>query len=132
MNKKIIGIIIVVIIFIGLGVYFALNIEEVEQYTPATGPITISGELACLPKIITRRDQTAECIRGLKGTDGRYYGLRSLFDLIEMDQRNRFLKAGLQFEISGTFSPEEIIGPDGNKYDIVGVIDVVSFTVTSF
>ena len=38
----------------------------------------------------------------------------------------KFSVGGLRVEVSGTFSPEDIKGPDGNTYDVVGVIDVTS------
>ena len=93
----------------------------VEEIEPPSGPITISGEITCLLK--TGQEQTLECAMGLKGTDGRHYGLKNLFKL---DPEYKFSVGGLRVEVSGTFSPEEIKGPDGNKYDVVGVIDVTS------
>ena len=78
--------------------------------------------MTCLPKI-GQGPQTMECALGLKGEDGRHYGLRNLFKL---DPEYKFSRGGLQVEVSGTFSPEEIRGPDGNKYDVVGVIDITS------
>ena len=162
MTKKIIGIIAVMIILAGAGIYFGLNrqpsspshkitdfeecaragypvgesyprqcwtpdgrhfVEEIEQsIPPASGPITISGEMTCLPKT-GQGAQTMECAMGLKGTDGRHYGLKNIFKL---DPEYKFSVGGLRVEVSGTFSPEEIKGPDGNKYDVVGVIDVTS------
>jgi len=162
MSKKFIGIITIIIIFIGVGVYFALNREGslplqkitnfeecvragypveksyprqcwtpngkhfVEDTTkgplPIPGLITISGEITCLPKKGSGA-QTMECAIGLKGTDGQHYGLKNLFKL---DPEYKFSVGGLRVEVSGTFSPEEMKGPDGNKYDVVGVIDVTS------
>jgi hypothetical protein len=78
--------------------------------------------MTCLPKI-GQGQQTLECAIGLKGEDGRHYGLRNLFTL---DPEYKFSRDGLRVEVSGAFSPEEIRGPDGNKYDVVGVIDVAS------
>ena len=62
---------------------------------------------------------------GLKGIgiDRRYYGLKNLFKL---DPEYKFSVGGLRVEVSGTFSPGEIKGPDGTTYDVVGVIDVTS------
>lgn len=98
-------------------------VEEIEQsISPASGTITISGEMTCLTKT-GQGTQTMECAMGLKGTDGRHYGLKNLFKL---DPEYKFSVGGLQVEVSGTFSPEEIKGPDGNKYDVVGIIDVTS------
>ncbi len=97
-------------------------IEEIEQSIPAVGPITISGEIICLPKI-GESVQTLECAIGLKGTDDQYYGLKNL---LKLDPEYKFSVGGLRVAVSGTFSTEEIKGPDGNKYNVVGVIDVTS------
>ncbi len=99
-------------------------VEEVEQNThPASGQVIISGEItSCLPKS-GQGGQTLECAMGLKGIDGRYYGLKNLFKL---DPEYKFSVDGLRVEVSGIFSPEEMKGPDGNRYDVVGVIDITS------
>ena len=100
-------------------------VEKVEQGslpTPTSGQIVVSGEMTCLPKT-GQGAQTLECAMGLKGIDGRHYGLKNLFKL---DPEYKFSVDGLRVQVSGTFRPEEIKGPDGNKYDVVGVIDVTS------
>ena len=97
--------------------------EEIgPNLPPVSGPITISGEMTCLPKT-GQGAQTLECAIGLKGVDGQHYGLRNL---PKLDPEYKFSTNGLQVEVSGIFSPEEIKGPDSNKYDVVGVIDVSS------
>ncbi|MDP2926780.1 MAG: hypothetical protein Q8N65_01430 [bacterium] len=162
MNKKFIWIIVIIIMLVGTGVYFALNrqlspsspqiknfeecahagypvgesyprqcwtpdgkhfVENTAEGTlPIPGPITVSGEITCLPKKGSGA-QTMECALGLKELDGRHYGLKNLFKL---DPEYKFSVGGLRVEVSGTFNPEEMKGPDGNKYDVVGVIDVTS------
>lgn len=98
-------------------------IEEIKGGPlPVSGLITVSGEMTCLPKI-GKGVQTMECAMGFKGRDGHRYGLKNLF---ELDPEYKFSVGGLRVEISGTFSPEGIKGPDGNKYDVVGVINVAS------
>ncbi len=98
-------------------------VEEIGQSPlPAQGPVTISGEITCLPKSGSAQ-QTLECAVGLKGLDGWHYGLKNLF---QHDPEYKFSVGGLRVEVSGIFNPEEIRGPDGNKYDVVGVIDVTS------
>ena len=89
---------------------------------PTAGPITVNGEITCLPKKGTG-PQTMECAIGLRGLDGRHYGLKNLFKL---DPEYKFSAAGLRVEVSGSFNPEEMQGPDGNTYDVVGIIDVTS------
>jgi hypothetical protein len=98
-------------------------VEELESgIPPALGPITISGEMTCLPKVGAGA-QTLECAIGLEATDGNNYGLKNLFNV---DPEYSFSRDGLRVEVSGTLLEEEMQGPDGNRYDIVGVIDVTS------
>lgn len=85
------------------------------------GSITIAGEITCMPKT-GQGTQTMECAIGLKGTDGRHYGLKNLF---KIDPEYKFSVTDLRVEVSGMFSSDEIRGPDGNKYDVV-VIDATS------
>lgn len=94
---------------------------------PIPGPITVSGEITCLPKKGSGA-QTMECAIGLKALDGRHYGLKNLF---QHDPRYKFSVGGLRVEVSGTFSSEEMKGPDGNKYDVVGIIDITSIKETT-
>jgi|SRR3989344_6204316 len=129
MNQKDIIISVIIIVFAGAGAYFALNRQAKLMPTPTptpevspAGPITVNGEISCLPKQGAGQ-QTLECAIGLKGLDGRYYGLENLF---ELDPEHKFSAGGLRVEVSGTFSPEEMKGPGGSKYDVVGVIDVTS------
>jgi len=130
MNQKgFINIIIiaVVVFFVGTGAYFVLNRQTPSTPTPtpkipASGPITINGEITCLPKSGSAQ-QTLECAIGLKGLDGRHYGLKNLF---EHDPDYKFSAMGLQVEVVGILSVEEMRGPDGNKYDIAGVITITS------
>lgn len=134
MNQKgFINIIVIVIVVIlaGAGAYFVLNQQAQLTPTPtptptwrapASGPITVNGEITCLPKKGTG-SQTRECAIGLKDFDGRYYGLKDLF---KFDPEYKFSVGGLRVEVSGSFNPEEMKGHDGNKYDVVGTINVIS------
>lgn len=161
-NKYILIAIVVTVVVIGVGAYFALSrqkppspqvitnfeecakagypvgeshprqcwtpdgrhfVEELGQDPPlAPEPITISGEMTCLPKIGTG-PQTLECAIGLKGEDGRHYELRNLSD---HNPGHKFSTVGLRVEISGTFDPEGVTGPAGKMYDAVGAIDINS------
>ncbi len=124
-------IIVIVIVLAGAGAYFVLNrqthLTPIPTPTPipeapTAGPITVSGEITCLSKSGSAQ-QTLECAIGLKGLDGRHYGLKNLFKL---DPEYKFSVGGLRVEVFGLFNPEEMKGPDGNKYDVVGAIDVTS------
>src|SRR3989344_4204450 len=47
-------------------------VEDITKGSlPASGPITVSGEITCLPKKGTGQ-QTLECAIGLKGSDGQH------------------------------------------------------------
>jgi|SRR3989344_4948296 len=102
------------------GKHFVEDVTERPFLIP--GPITVSGEITCLPKKGSGV-QTLECAIGLKGEDGNYYALKNLFD---HDPSYKFSATGLQVEVVGTLSVEEIFGPDGNKYDIAGAIAITS------
>ena len=125
--------ILIMIIFGGVGAYFSLN-QPIQRppiqtptptpSTPTPGPITVVGEIACLPK----RDSgagfsTLECAIGLRETNGQHYGLKNLF---QHDPEHKFSETGSRVEVSGTFVPEEMLGPGGTKYDVVGTINVTS------
>ena len=129
MNQKNIIIIVAIVVLFGAGAYFVLNRQAQLTPTPtpapiseapAQGPITVSGEITCLPK---RSPGTEECAIGLKGTDGRHYGLKNLS---QHDPEYKFSVTGLHVEVSGIFLPEEMLGPGGAPYDVVGVVDVPS------
>jgi len=126
MNKKLIWAVVVFITFVGVGVYFYLKLNKQlsskQPYPFTSKKITISGETSCLPKA-KREQQTMECAIGLKGKDGRYYGLKNLF---EIDSNPKFSEAGLLVEVSGRLRSEKMRGPDGNEYDVVGVIEISS------
>ena len=92
--------------------------EIVIGELPAPGPIIITGEIACLPKVGSGA-QTLECAIGLKGLDGRYYALKNLF---ELDPHYTFSAGGTNVEVAGTVTYDEMKGPDGKRYDIAGVI----------
>lgn len=126
-------IIVIVVVLAGVGAYFILNRQAQLIPTPtptpipgapAAGPITVRGEITCLPKKNSGPGYyTQECAIGLQGTDGRHYGLKNLF---QHDSEGKFSVTGLRVEVSGIFTPEEMRGPGGAKYDVVGAIDVTS------
>jgi flagellar basal body-associated protein FliL len=98
-------------------------VEDITQsVSPIAGSVTIAGEIACLPKKGSGA-QTLECAIGLKGEDGNYYALKNLS---ERDPEHKFSQTGLMVEVKGILSTEEISAPDGNKYNIAGVITLDS------
>jgi len=129
-------IILIVFMLVSTGVYMALSKNKsitttdtnISTSTPTTttplqiseGPITESGVITCIPKLGTG-PQTMECALGLKNTDGIFYGLKYLSD---HDENFGFVSPDITVEISGTLISEEIFGPDGNKYDTVGTIEI--------
>lgn len=97
-------------------------VEKIEGFPPPDSSlITVSGTITCLPKVGIG-PQTMECAIGIKGDDGKYYGLKNLFER----GGHEFSQAGMRVEVSGIFGLEEMKGPDGNRYDVVGVVDVTS------
>lgn len=122
---------ILVLILLAVGAYFAYfkPIQPPGQsvVVPPAGPITVTGEITCLPKVGSGA-QTLECAIGLRAEDGGHYGLQNLF---ELDPNYEFSVAGMRVEVSGTFIPESMSGPDGNKYDVVGTIDISSIVEIS-
>ena len=122
-------VIIIALVLAGAaGVYFyAVAPSDGSRTPPASspaptpGPITLSGEITCLPH---RGDgpTTLECAFGLRGDDGKYYGLRGI-------AQERFVSGeidvGKRVRVSGT-----LVLPETNeRYDIVGRIDVSDINV---
>lgn len=94
----------------------------VEKVTPQNTPITITGEITCLPKRGSGA-QTMECAFGLKDTKGKYYGLSNLSG---HDPEYRLSRGDVRVRVTGLLSDTIQTGPDGNKYDISGVIAIKS------
>lgn len=138
MKTKILWVVLAVILFVGAAFLIcssrALAPEApgprpigsgggngVRPNVPSAGPITISGDIVCLPK---KGDgpQTMECAYGLHDSDGRNFGLKNLF---RFDPDNHFT-VGERIEVTGEFSPEAVYGPGNSQYDVVGMIDLTS------
>ena len=115
-----------------VGGFFVLNNyiyqeKQGDPIPPQSGPITIKGEITCLPKKGSG-PQTMECAIGLKGEDGNHYALKNLF---EHDPNYTFSTTGMQVEVVGTFTPEEVSGPGNSTYDVVGSISITSIKENS-
>ncbi len=87
---------------------------------PPVGPITITGKMTCLPKV-GNGPQTMECAFGLLADNGYYYALRYPQGL---DPDYQFSQTDLRVEVEGTLLSEMPSGPDGNRYDVAGAIEV--------
>jgi hypothetical protein len=109
---------------------FAIIVAQ-SELASGKRTITITGEVVCLPHKkawfgLFGGTETDECRIGFFG-GGRYYGLNSLdnesFDLLVSAQGS-----GKLFNLSGaiTIPPQAFSSGDFNRYDIVGVIDVIS------
>jgi len=87
----------------------------VKKPQETSRPITIEGEVVCLPH---KPDglETFECTYGLKGDDGKYYGLTNLN---QDDLVSGRITIGLHVRVSGILRPDP-----GSQYDIVGTIEV--------
>lgn len=92
------------------------NKNFVEDIKPNSQPITISGEIACLPKP-GPGPHTLECAIGVKDAHNKYYGLKNLE---KHDPEHKFSSTGQRVEVTGTFLPGD------DKYTTAGTIDVTA------
>lgn len=93
------------------------NQTPTNPSTPGT-PTTLTGTIVCLPH---KGDgpSTMECAFGLKASNGKYYALRNLWEINPL-----LTTTDIQVRVVGTLHAPET----GEKYDIVGSIDVTSAT----
>lgn len=83
--------------------------------------ITVKGEVICLPHKNAGGFVTMECAFGLKGDDGKNYGLKYT------DPESPFMiDTGKRFEVAGNMVPDE-----KGVYDVVGNIEVEAVTPLS-
>jgi hypothetical protein len=115
-----------VIITIFVLVMFGFTNKKHSQTTPPpskeTTNITRVGKISCLPKRSTG-PQTLECAIGLLADNGNYYALNDLF---KYDPDYTLSQTDTRVEVTGTLTREDMLGPDGNPYDIAGVITINS------
>lgn len=115
------------VVVIGLFVYInksaSPRLPNGGSTQPARKTITMKGEIVCLSPRDKTGPQTLECAIGLRGIDGKYYGLKNLNqqDLIEGK-----ITTGQQIQISGVLLSEPSSAGE-EKYDIVGAIEVESY-----
>lgn len=86
-----------------------------DQVVPSQ-PISLTGELICLPHKQTDGPQTLECAFGLKSENGDNYAIS--------DPQMKFVTAmtnGQKYRVTGLFLPET-----DSKYDIVGTIELIT------
>lgn len=81
-------------------------------------PISISGEIACIPHKDKTGPQTLECAIGLLGEDGKYYRFKNLS---QKDIASGRFSTGKKVKIDGT-----IILQSSDIFDFVGYIDATS------
>lgn len=99
---------------------FARRIDEGRALLPAEGePITVQGEMVCLPHRDQTGPQTLECAFGLLAEDGTYYALRDT----DPTYQNVSQPMGVPVEVVGTFTAQ-----NDTKYQSVGIIVVDSIT----
>ncbi len=85
-----------------------------NQELPQSQPVTIRGEVGCLPSKGSG-PMTMECAIGLNADDGKWYGLNADDPTLTGSQ-----PTGSKIEVFGALQP-----PNGNsKFDIAGVIKV--------
>ncbi len=93
---------------------------EPSRPVPAAGPISVRGEMTCLPHRDTSGPQTLECAFGLKDEQGRHYGLR---DTDPAYGNIGHIPGGTTVVVTGEFTPGE-----DEKYASIGVIAVTGVT----
>lgn len=106
---------------VGLAVFvYVADRVGVQQYiqpttvdTKQSEPITVQGEIVCLPH---KGDgpSTQECAIGMRDTNGYFYALKNA----------QIFEIGTSVEIEGNLSDSS----RGEKYDISGTIDVIKTT----
>lgn len=102
------------------GRHFVEEIKQQPVQPSEAKKVIISGKIICLPKI-GQGEQTLECAIGLQGDNGKNYGLRNLSDI---DPQHKLSQTGLPIQVTGVLKEEEMNGPGGSKYDVVGIIYV--------
>jgi len=131
-NKFLISIIVIGLLGGAVSVLALLNYTqfnppadtpEIPEQTEER-PITEQGVITCIPKIGTG-PQTMECALGLQNAEGVYYGLRYLSD---HDENFTLVSPEITVLITGTLVDEEMFGPDGNRYDTIGTIEIATIT----
>ncbi|MFN3188527.1 MAG: hypothetical protein ACK42D_03255 [Candidatus Paceibacteria bacterium] len=134
MNKKNIILGVLVILLISGVAYAFLSVDRTSFNSdinqpqasdrPEEGPITEQGIITCIPKI-GDGPQTMECALGLRNSDGTYFGLRHLSD---NDEDFSLVSPEITVEVSGMLVHEDMYGPDGNRYDTVGIIEIMTIS----
>lgn len=113
-----------------LGVAAALTILAIAFAQPnyiLGEQVTTEGQLVCLPhkQRLFERAYTLECAIGLRAGDGKFYGLENLLvalkDQAFLEKTHNMSLEKLDVMVSGLSSP---IGPEYDRYDIRGVIEV--------
>lgn len=91
---------------------------NIPSTIPNNGPITIRGDILCLPHKNNSSGQTLECAYGLKDDTGRYFGLSDT----DIQLKNiSGVPMNVPITVHGTFTNK-----DDSIYPIIGVIEVLS------
>ena len=87
---------------------------------PPEGPISIKGEMVCLPHKNTSGPQTTECAFGLKDDTGRYFALSDT----DPNYGNIMgVGSGEKIQVEGTFALHS-----NTNYQDIGIIRVTKIT----
>lgn len=115
-----------IIIILGVTLYIIVARPTHKVAAPSSESLTISGEIACLPKKGSG-PHTMECAIGVKSSDNKYYGLKNLD---KHDPEHTFSSTGQHVKVTGTFQAGEVSGIGSGTYDAVGTIDVTDIKET--
>jgi hypothetical protein len=120
-ENKVIAIITAVIILIIIGLL--VKSFWVKGPIPGEGPITVTGEFACLP-YSDNSAKNEDCTLGVK-EDGNYYAI----DISTISLAVTDLKANDKIVVTGNFLPaSQITSEEWKKYKIAGLINVEALT----
>ena len=114
-----VGLILLVLI-LGGGVRFAQVRKAIPA--PVTGSVAIKGEMVCLPHKHKGDFETMECVYGLKGDDGSFYGILSLS---QKDLMDGVANIGQRVKIEGVLESAEA----SERYDIKANIRLGSISL---
>jgi hypothetical protein len=126
MNKRLLIALIGLVLIVGVSLAFVFfnNTFSGTSESTTEGDVTKRGVITCLPKI-GDGPHTLECALGLQSTEGAHYGLRGLSD---HDEKFTLVSPDIQVEITGNLIHEDMFGPDGNRYDTAGIIEIKSIS----
>ncbi len=116
------GVALLGVLAIGLAIYLVPYAAPKPVQIPSAGPISVHGQLVCLPHKNERGPQTLECAFGIQDVENRYFALR---DSDPTYHNLTGVPTNVPIVVDGTFTPRE-----DPKYQSIGVIEVTRIART--